>query len=261
MATYTMTHLLHYTQYGRGEPLLILHGLFGSSKNWHSLAKRFSEHFSVYAINLRNHGGSFYDPVMSYQAMAADVYSLIKHLAIDHCHLIGHSMGGKTAMQFTQQFPHLVAKLVVADIAPVTYQHHHNQLIEPILALDLTRVSSRSDADKTLKTDIPDFMLRGFLLQNLIKEDNIWRWRVNWQAIQRNMHELVGFPLDDSDWRIDTPTLFIRGGNSDYIDSDGISVINQHFSQASVGTIEQAGHWLHAEKPLRFAELVSRFLA
>lgn len=255
-----MNQLLQYTQYGQGEPLLILHGLFGSSKNWQSLAKQFAEHYSVYTVDLRNHGGSFHDPMMTYEVMADDVSTLINHLAIEQCHLIGHSMGGKTAMQLVHQFPHLVSKLIVADIAPVAYLHHHNQLIEPILAIDLVDVSSRADVDKALKADIPDHMLRGFLLQNLTREGDIWRWKVNWPTIQRQMHELVGFPLDATNWTIETPTLFIRGENSDYIGTDGISVIKQHFSHASVETIGNAGHWLHAEQPQQFLHTVSDFL-
>ncbi len=257
-----MTQLLQYTQVGQGEPLLILHGLFGSSKNWQSLAKQFAEHFTVYALDLRNHGSSFHDPLMNYEAMAEDVSALIKHLAIEHCHMIGHSMGGKTAMLLVQKSPQIVADLIVADIAPVVYQHSnsHIKLIESILTVKLTEISSRSDVDRALKADIPDPMLRGFLLQNLIRDSDVWRWKVNWQAIQQQMHELVGFPLDATDWQIDIPTLFIRGENSEYIDAKGISTIHQHFSKASVETIERAGHWLHAEQPRRFVDSVLRFL-
>lgn len=252
--------MLQYSKYGRGEPLLILHGLFGSSKNWQTLARQFAEHFSVFSVDMRNHGDSFHDPVMSYEAMAGDIHSLVNHLGLERCHLIGHSMGGKAAMVFTHQYPQIVAKMVVADIAPLGYQHSHSQLIGPIMSIDLTDLKSRSEADNQLKADITDPMLRGFLLQNLVREGEFWRWKVNWSAIQQQMSELVRFPLDSNDWHIETPTLFVRGENSDYIDTDGLSAIERHFSQASVETIAKAGHWLHAEQPKQFLETVSDFL-
>ncbi len=256
-----MTKLLHYTRCGQGKPLLILHGLFGSSKNWQSLSRQFGEQFSVYTVDLRNHGSSFHDPVMNYDAIAEDVHCLVKHLEIGRCHVIGHSMGGKTAMVLARKFPDLVSRLVVADIAPLSYSHDHDSLINPILKISLDTVTSRADVDNALKPEIADPMLRGFLLQNLTRDENSWQWKVNWQAIDRQMQELTDFPEGESNWLIDIPTLFIRGENSDYIVADGIAAIDRHFSNASVETIEQAGHWLHAEQPQRFAELVSRFLA
>ena len=255
-----MTQILHFSEYGHGEPLLILHGLFGSSKNWQTLAKQFAEHFTVFSVDMRNHGDSFHDPEMNYEAMADDVRDLVNHLDIERCHLIGHSMGGKAAMVFTHQHPQMVAKLVVADIAPLSYQHSHDQLIGPVMAVNLTELKSRAEADNLLKAGIADPMLRGFLLQNLVREGESWRWKVNWSAIQQQMNELILFPLEANDWRIDTPTLFVRGENSDYVDSNGLSVINQHFSQVSVQTISKAGHWLHAEQPKQFLLTVSGFL-
>ena len=255
-----MTQLLHYTRCGQGEPLLILHGLFGSSKNWQSLARQFGEQFTVYAVDLRNHGDSFHDPVMNYEAMAEDVNFLIKHLGIGLCHVIGHSMGGKTAMVLALKYPSLISRLVVADIAPLSYSHDHDSLIKPILTIPLDTVTCRADADNALKPSIADPMLRGFLLQNLSRKENSWQWKVNWKAIDQQMQELIGFPERESNWSIDIPTLFIRGGNSDYIDANGISAIERHFSNASVETIEQAGHWLHAERPQQFLHAVSDFL-
>ena len=165
-----MAELLQYTKVGQGEPLLILHGLFGSSKNWQSLAKKFAEHFTVYAVDLRNHGDSFHDPLMNYEVMAGDVRALTSQLGLRRYHIIGHSMGGKVAMLYAFRYPDNVSNLIVADIAPVTYQHSHTQLIKPILEIDLKQVNSRSQVDKLLATDISDPMLRGFLLQNLARD-------------------------------------------------------------------------------------------
>ena len=257
---FTMTELLNYIQLGQGEPLVILHGLFGSSKNWHSLAKQFAEKFSVYSVDLRNHGSSFHDAQMNYQVMAEDVEALISHLGLQRYSIIGHSMGGKTAMLYALRCRHKISKLVVADIAPVNYQHSHTDLIDPILAIDLNRVSSRAQVDKMLATDISDPMLRGFLLQNLGREGDSWYWKVNWRAIQQQMDALVDFPLNAGD-NTDIPALFIRGENSDYVDDHGITAIHQTFGNARIETMSNAGHWLHAEQPRKFTELVLHFLS
>jgi pimeloyl-ACP methyl ester carboxylesterase len=255
-----MSRLLHYTKLGQGEPLLILHGLFGSSKNWQSLAKQFAENFTVYSVDLRNHGNSFHDEQMNYEVMAEDLDALIKHLELQSYSIIGHSMGGKIAMLYTLRYRHSISKLVVADIAPVNYQHSHTELIAPILSVDLEQVSSRSQVDKALAPDIKDPMLRGFLLQNLGREGDSWYWKVNWLAIQQHMNALVEFPsgLDDSSI---IPALFIRGENSDYIDDQGITAIHQKFGNARIETMNHAGHWLHVEQPQRFVSLVLDFLA
>lgn len=239
---------------------MILHGLFGSSKNWQSLAKEFAEHFSVYTIDLRNHGSSFHDPVMNYAVMAEDLQQLLKQLKLDPCRIIGHSMGGKVAMYTASKYPNLFSKLVVADIAPVSYSHDHDSVLEPIIAVRLDKVTNRADVDNALKPSIADPMLRGFLLQNLVKEETGWRWKVNWQAIDQQMSELSGFPLAESNWSIDIPTLFIRGDNSNYVGDAEIAVIQQHFDKAMIETLAQAGHWLHAEQPKLFLEKALQFL-
>ena len=252
--------MLHYQHYGAGEPLVILHGLFGSSKNWQSLAKQFAELFTVYTVDLRNHGASFHDDKMNYSVMAEDVIQFMESLDIPLCRLLGHSMGGKVAMILANSNPNRVSKLVVADIAPVAYQHHHNGLLEPIMALPLVDIDSRASADAALKPAIPDPMLRGFLLQNLAREGDCWRWKVNWAAIRHHMSDLTDFPMPDNGWRIDIPTLFMRGENSDYIGAAETAEIESHFSDARIETLEQAGHWLHAEQPQKFLHTVSDFL-
>jgi esterase len=253
--------LLHYSEIGDGEPLLILHGLFGSSKNWQSLAKVFSEHFKVFTLDLRNHGHSFHHDEMNYPVMAEDVNRLIRYIGIDSCAMIGHSMGGKTAILLALKYPKLVSRLIVADIAPVVYSHAYDHLLDPILALALDQLESRSAADKALKPDIPDIMLRNFLLQNLERKAEQWRWKVNWSAIDRQLNQLTGFPDMPADWKIDIPTSFIRGGNSEYIGAAEETEIKVHFKNVTVQTVNNAGHWLHAEQPDKFSQLALSFLS
>ncbi len=252
--------LLHYSETGNGEPLIILHGLFGSNKNWQSLARVFSRHFKVFTLDLRNHGQSFHHREMNYTVMVGDVYRLTCHLEIDSCSLIGHSMGGKTAMLLTLKYPELVSQLIVADIAPVAYSHAYSHLIDPILGLNLDQLDSRSAVDKALQPDIPDTLLRNFLLQNLERKAGQWRWKVNWAVIERQMNYLTGFPNLPPEWKIGTPTQFIRGEQSDYIGAVEESEIAVHFDNATIRTISNAGHWLHAEQPEIFSQTTLNFL-
>ena len=254
------TELLHYSQIGDGEPLLILHGLFGSGKNWQSLARVFSRHFSVFTIDLRNHGQSFHHDEMNYSVMSEDVYRLTSQLGINSCSLIGHSMGGKTAMLLAIEHPELISQLVVADIAPVAYSHSHNHLIEPIMSLSLDKLDSRSAVDNALQDSIPDAMLRNFLLQNLERKSGQLNWKVNWPAIDRQLEYLTGFPTLPAEWKIRVSTRFIRGEHSDYIDPVGEAAIAAHFDDAEIDTIDNAGHWLHAEQPENFSQLALNFL-
>ncbi len=237
-----------------------MHGLFGSSRNWHSQVRRFADSYEVFAIDLRNHGQSFHADEMSYAAMAGDVARLLERLGLNHCRVLGHSMGGKVAMTLAIQYPGLVSRMVVADIAPLAYYHHYDDLIEPILALELDSFESRTQVDHALRPNIPEDQLRAFLLQNLVRESASWRWRINWRVIQRDMDALTGFDELPRDWLGKLPTLFIRGASSDYIDDTGIEVIERHFENASIATIAAAGHWLHAEKPQEFSQLVLDFL-
>jgi pimeloyl-ACP methyl ester carboxylesterase len=251
---------LNYTRRGEGQPLVVLHGLFGSGKNWQSHTRQFAERFEVITVDLRNHGESFHADEMNYPVMADDVASLLRGLSLDHCNILGHSMGGKVAMTLALNYPVLVSRLVIADIAPVAYFHHYDDLIEPILALPLAALESRAQADQMLRQNIPEDQLRAFLLQNLVRENGAWRWRVNWRTIQRDMEFLTGFIDLPAGWMIELPTLFIRGARSDYIGDSEIEVINQHFSDLSIATIEGAGHWLHAEKPEAFAQQLLGFI-
>jgi esterase len=252
--------LLHYVRSGNGEPLVIAHGLFGSSKNWQSLGRLFSDYFEVITVDLRNHGHSFHHDEMNYVVMAEDLNRLLKHLDIPSCCLIGHSMGGKASILLALQQPNLISRLVVADIAPVPYSHAYDHLIDPVLSLALDLCESRSEIDRALQKHIPDNLLRSFLLQNLERKNQHWRWRVNWLAIKESLQKITGFPDLAEDWQIAIPTLFIRGELSDYIGAAEQAVIAAHFQQASVSTVPTAGHWLHAEQPQEFARQALEFL-
>lgn len=251
---------LHFSTLGSGRPLVVLHGLFGSGKNWQSQARQFANQFKVFTVDLRNHGQSFHAEEMNYPVMAEDVAQLLYRLELSECDILGHSMGGKVAMMLALQNPDLVARLVVADIAPVTYFHNYDDLINPLLALPLETIESRAQADQLLRHNIPENQLRAFLLQNLARESSVWRWRVNWRVIQREMERLTGFGDLPVDWFIDLPSLFIRGANSDYIGDAELVVIKQHFGKCRIETIAAAGHWLHAEKPEPFNRMVLGFL-
>jgi len=251
---------LHYTSDGEGEPLVVLHGLFGSGRNWQSHVRQFASRFRVINVDLRNHGQSFHADEMNYPAMATDVAALLQQLELESCRVLGHSMGGKVAITLAFNHPALVARLVIADIAPVSYLHHYDDLIDPILALPLDQIESRTQADHLLRPHIPEDSLRVFLMQNLVRQADGWRWRVNWRTIQRDMEYLTGFDEMPADWRVDVPTLFIRGARSDYIGDTEIEVIRQRFGDVEIATIENAGHWLHAENPAEFSRKVLGYL-
>ncbi|MFT5809480.1 MAG: esterase [Rubritalea sp.] len=264
--------MLNYVRVGEGEPLVILHGLFGSSKNWQSLSKVFSKHFDVLTLDLRNHGQSFHSDVMDYPVMVDDVHQLLNHLGIKSCRLIGHSMGGKVAMLLASKYPQIVSQLVVADIAPIAYEHNYDHLIDPVMALKLDEMDSRAAIDKALQPDIADAQLRQFLLQSLIREPgepDRWRWKSNWSAIKQHIDKIKGFPSSEGDsalhgatiksWKVNMPALFISGELSDYVHEKGKVAINQHFEKPQFKVLNGANHWLHAEQPKQFAEVVLKF--
>ena len=250
---------LNYKQFGQGDPLIILHGLFGTLDNWQTLAKQFAGHFTVFIVDQRNHGRSPHTDGLSYPLMAQDLHDFMEQHWIHKAHILGHSMGGKTAMQFALEYPDMVDKLVVVDIGPWQNKAGHVTIFEALTSLDLQYLESRKDADKQLKTLIPDDGVRQFLLKNLsrTKEGN-YQWKMNLPAIQNNYSEI--YAAVQSDETYEGPTLFIKGGQSDYIDANELSRIQQTFPQALLVTIPDAGHWVHAEAPKAFFEKVLTFL-
>lgn len=235
----------------KATPLLIAHGLFGSARNWGVIAKRLSEVRPVVAVDMRNHGLSHWFDTQSYGDMAGDLAQVIDQ-PID---VLGHSMGGKAAMVLALEHPHKINRLVVADIAPVAYSHTQMGPIEAMRRVDLNTVTSRTDAKAQLgdlEPGVPDF-----LLQSLDMKEK--RWRLNLDVLAAEMDKIIGFP--DVSGSFEGPTLFLSGGNSDYVKRDDRDMIKSLFPDAKFAKIPGAGHWLHAEKPREFEAAVAAFLA
>ncbi|HET8859928.1 alpha/beta fold hydrolase [Marivirga sp.] len=251
---------LNYKELGNsGEPLIILHGLFGSSDNWMTIGRKLSEKFKVYLVDQRNHGDSPHDKVHNYEAMASDLEEFIESNKIKNPHIIGHSMGGKTAMYFAVQHPDLYDKLVIVDIAPKAYPVHHDTILEGLCSLKLDELESRSDADKKLAEYVPEKGVRQFLLKNLTRNDEKeFEWKINLPVLEKNI-EIVGKGLEKR-LATEKDVLFVGGKNSKYIQSEDHITINNFFPNAKIEMIEGAGHWIHAEKPEEFLRLIEDFL-
>jgi esterase len=249
---------LNFKKSGSGQPLIILHGLFGSLDNWQTLAKQFSEKFTTYIVDQRNHGQSPWSDEWTYQAMVDDLLELIEQEGIEKPIILGHSMGGKTAMLFAVQHPEKLEKLIVADIAPRKYELHHQKILEALYAVDVDNITSRKEAEDKISQHINDFGTKQFLLKNLYWKDieaKKLAWRFNLDVISENI-ERIGMAIPENDPAYGLPALFIRGDKSQYItDRDG-ELIKKIFPEAELKTIEGAGHWLHAEKPTEFYEMV-----
>jgi esterase len=249
---------LNFKKVGQGEPLVILHGLFGSLDNWMALAKKLGEHFEVFIVDARNHGQSPHNKEFNYDVMADDLYGfLIENQIIDPI-ILGHSMGGKTAMQFAMNYPNKLTKLIVADIAPKAYPVHHTGILDGMLSIDLNVINTRKDADEELSKYIDDLSTRQFLLKNLywIEKEKL-AWRFNLLVVNENI-EIIGKGLENIEI-FEKPTLFIRGEKSNYITKNDFESINQIFPNSEIKTMN-TGHWLHAENPDEFMRIVNSFL-
>ncbi|MXU64048.1 alpha/beta fold hydrolase [Oceanomicrobium pacificus] len=255
-----MTELLERVRAGEGQgkPLVIAHGLFGSARNWGVLSKRLSDLQPTVTVDMRNHGQSFHAADNDYPSMAADLGAVIAAEG-GRADLLGHSMGGKAAMVLALQAPEAVDRLIVADIAPVAYGHSQRHLIAAMRAVDLSRVSRRSDADAQLQDSVPEPGVRAFLLQSLDLGEGGPRWRFNLDALDRDMDLITGFP--EVSGRFDGPTLFLSGGASDYVADDHRAKILDLFPNASFKAMPGLGHWLHAEDPRGFEAEVRAFLS
>lgn len=251
---------LFYRKLGEGKPLIILHGLFGQSDNWNMLAKQFAlSGMEVYTIDLRNHGLSPHSEEWNYEAMSNDVYELITGLNLTDVILLGHSMGGKVAMTFAFQHAELLSKLIVVDIGPKYYAPHHQQVLKALNAVDFSIVKTRKEAETVLTKYIDDYGTKQFLLKNIYwKEDNNLAWRFNLKVISEQI-EQVGIQTQ-SPLPCTLSTLFIRGQQSKYILDSDMDGIYQQFPFSTLKTIENAGHWVHAEQPQTFFETVIEFL-
>ena len=233
---------------GSGGPVLLLHGLFGSSGNWQSIAKRLALSFSVHSLDLRNHGASPWFADMSYPAMAADVAEYMRHHGLDRAALVGHSMGGKVAMELALSTPDLVASLLVLDIAPSAYDRAHDHILDGMLAVNIRGLRSREEADMELSAAIPQPRVRQFLLTNLRRrEDGSYAWRLNLEVIAAAYENLLADVGRGR--RSDVAALFLRGGLSDHIGAPEERAIREAFPRARIETVPDAGHWLQADAP------------
>jgi pimeloyl-ACP methyl ester carboxylesterase len=263
---------LFYRKLGTGKPLIILHGLYGSSDNWYTIGKQLSSHFEIFLPDLRNHGHSPHHPDHSYIALRDDLHEFIVAHSIFRPVLLGHSMGGRTAMFFAASHPHLIDRLIVADISPCSYQAdqhpnerlQHSDIIRSLLSLDISGIKSRSDADKALAGAIPSQAIRQFLLKNLkVRDHNRYFWGLNLPALEENLPgifrgiDTLGLPEGKP---MSFPALFVRGERSGYISESDLPCIEKYFRAARIVTIPGAGHWLHAEQPALFLKAVKEFL-
>lgn len=249
---------LNYQHWGSGHPVIILHGLFGSLDNWRSIAKRLSTDFQIFAIDQRNHGNSPHSDDHSYSLMASDLHEFCDKMKIRSSHFIGHSMGGKTAMQFALSFPDLVDRLVIVDIGPSDSKERHYAILDALEQLSPGQLTSRKEAEEILGQRLKDKTLCRFLLKNLKRnQQGAYEWKMNLKTISRRYHQIMEGLHGN---RFTGPVLFIRGEKSGYIQDTDMKRIGELFPQAQVKTIEGAGHWLHWEKPDVFIQLASTFL-
>jgi esterase len=250
---------LNYKVFGEGFPLIILHGLLGSLDNWQGIAKAIAGSYKVYIVDQRNHGRSGHSDEFSYSLMVADLEEFYTKHHIEKAHIIGHSMGGKTAMQFAFKNPGKVEKLIVVDVAPVHYEDRHSHIFKGLLGIDLSKVTDREEVERQLReaTQETEDTIQ-FLMKGLHRNDNnVFEWRFNvpalWKAYNAISDEVTGAVFEGK-------TLFIKGQQSNYITAENYGVINDHFPNNELTEIEGAGHWVHAEKPKEFTEEVMRFL-
>lgn len=241
-----------------GTPLIFLHGMLGERQNWNTQATHFSSHYRVITVDLRNHGESPHVKGMSYRQMADDVRELMQHLTISNAHFCGHSMGGKVAMLLALQYPEQVTKLAVIDIAPVKYPLWHQPVLQALLALPVSELKNRREADDLLAQAIDDPFERAFLLKNLQRSDTGFRWKCNLPEIARQYLKIASFP--DVQQHFAGATLFIKGSDSNYITQDTEPAIYKYFPNAEIETITSAGHLPHIQQPHAFAETLGRFL-
>lgn len=240
-------------------PLLILHGLLGSARNWGAVVKTLGRHRRVYALDLPNHGSSPWTEIMDYPFMAREVAAVIGHLG-GRAAVMGHSMGGKAAMTLALTRPEMVERLVVVDIAPVTYTHTFAPYIKAMRAAPLAEASSRADVEAALASQIPDKGVRAFLMQNLEGGAGGYRWRPNLAVLGAHMDDILAFPRFADGVQYEGPTLFVAGETSDYIRPAHEDVIAQFFPKAETLEIAGAGHWVHADNPGGFLDAIGSFL-
>ncbi|WP_100613344.1 alpha/beta fold hydrolase [Confluentibacter citreus] len=252
--------LLHSNILGEGKPFVILHGFLGMNDNWKTMGQKFSENgFQVHLLDQRNHGHSFHSNEFNYDVLVNDLKTYCEANTLNDIILLGHSMGGKTAMLFATKYPYMVSKLLVADISPRFYPVHHDGILNGLSALDFDVIKSRGEAEDVLSNYVSDFGTRQFLLKNLYwVEKGKLALRMNLEVLKEEVAE-IGEPLPDQA-RFERETLFLKGDRSEYIGVEDESIIKNHFPNVQIITISNAGHWLHAENPEDFFDAVIKFI-
>jgi esterase len=251
---------LHCQIYGQGQPLIVLHGLLGSLRNWHSISQKLADHFQVIAVDLPNHGSSPHCAYMDYPSMAADIANLVQRHHLTRAHVLGHSMGGKVAMQLALLHPELVDRLIIVDISPRAYLRRFDRVFAALLSLDPHAFQTRKELEDTLAGPIPDLSTRRFLLNNLTRDPaGGYRWKIGLDEIHHNYSHLgaalsQGHPFQG-------PALFLRGEHSDFLVQEDMTLIRRWFPHAQIQTIPRARHLLHTENPEAFLEAVLEFVA
>ena len=251
---------LNYKSFGQGPPLIIVHGLFGTLDNWQTIAKQFGSAYSVFLIDQRNHGRSPHvDGLFNYKILAEDLKDFLEQNWIYKTSLIGHSMGGKTILQFATEYPEMIDKMVVVDIGPKSYQGGHETVLEALAAVPVETLADRQQAEQILSSKIGEMGTVQFLLKNLSrKKEGGFEWKMNLKNLVENYSNILA--------AIDIPepcmveTLFVRGGNSDYLTDSDYPLLKQQYPNGTIATIEGAGHWVHADKPQELYTLASQFL-
>lgn len=249
---------LHYKKLGSGPPLLILHGLFGSLDNWQTVANSLVEYYTVYLIDLRNHGKSPHHPQMNYELMAEDLIRFIQEHKLHTVNMIGHSMGGKVLMKLLTIGESLIHKAMVVDIGIKAYHGGHEEIFKAMFSLDLDHITKRSEAEAGLLPFIPEFGVRQFILKNLDrKQDQKFEWKLNLHAIYKNYASINEslFP----DHRIFKPVCFVLGSKSSYVSKEDCKEIKIYFPESEFVTVENAGHWIHADQPVKMVEVIRNF--
>jgi esterase len=250
---------LHFRELGSGQPLVMLHGLFGSSDNWLGVAPALAENFHIFALDLRNHGRSTHDAEMNYLLMARDVGAFLETQKLTNVFLLGHSMGGKVAMQFALQHSTMIEKLVVVDMAPRVYKPVHEPIFAALLKLDLKSFQSLKQIEDALAPEIPGLGLRRFLLKNVRRNsDGSFSWKINLRGIAENYPNISAAVTAGK--AFEKPALFLRGGKSHHVLPSDEPHIRELFPRAEIETIAEAGHWVHADAPREFVRRVTEFL-
>ena len=244
---------------GNGQPIITLHGLYGSHENLGMLIRKLHKNFQIHAVDVRNHGKSPHSNTMNYRCMAEDVIEYMDNNKLASASFVGHSMGGKIAMEIALNYPERVNKIVIIDIAPVAYTHKSHIILDSMLSVDLTRVNSRKEAELQLEANIPQKSIRQFLLKNLYRESSTdqFKWRLNLVAIYKNFNHILASP---SGLATNSKSLFLKGENSNYITNEHYSLIKKLFKNSTIEVIKDAGHWVHAEKPAIVSNCILDFL-